>query len=127
MVCMGSWPVDIVRREYPRIVRLYVESVARLCGGEAEARVHCPRMCPVTGCRLWRKPHCALGAVLFVVPYPDDEEMPYRVAFEWERARDFALKLARKMREREEAYYHYETEIQPHYDTSYPLPAKAKQ
>jgi hypothetical protein len=127
MTCVGSWPVDIIRTKYPRIVRLYVESVARLCEGEAEARVSCPYMCPVDRCRLWSKPHCALGAILFIVPYPEDQEMPYRVAFEWERARDFALKLAREMRERAETYYHFETEIRPHYDTSYPLRARAEQ
>jgi hypothetical protein len=119
---MGSWPVDIIRTKYPRIVRLYVESVSHSCEGEAKARVYCPYMCPVTDCRLWSKPHCALNAVLFIVPYPDDKEQPYRIAFEWERARDFALKLAREIREREETLYHFETEIRPHYDTSCPLP-----
>ena len=127
MVCMGSWPVDIVRREYPYRVRLYVESVARLCEGEAEARVHCPHLCPLDyRCRMWRKPECALKAILFIVPYPDDEGVPYRIAFTWEEARDFALKLARKMREREEIRRHFETEVRPRYDTSYPVPASAK-
>jgi hypothetical protein len=127
MTCVGSWPVDIVRREYPYRVRLYVESVARLCEGETEARVHCPHLCPLDyRCRLWRKPECALKAILFIVPYPDDEGVPYRIAFTWEEARDFALKLAREARVREEIRHYFETEVRPRYDTSSPVPASAK-
>ena len=126
-MCIGSWPVDIVRRKYPYRVRLYVESVSKLCEGESEVRVHCPHMCPLDyRCSVWRKPECALSAVLFIVPYPDDKDVPYRMSFKWEEARDFALKLAREIRMREETLYHYETEIRPHYDTSSPVPVSAK-
>lgn len=122
MVCMGSWSIDIIRTKYPRIVRLYVESVSQLCEGEAVARVHCPHLCPVDyACPLWRKPRCAESALVFIVPYPEDQEQPYRVAFTWEQARDFALKLARELRVRAEIHHAFETEVKPHYDTSLPL------
>jgi len=123
MACMGSWPIDIVRSKYPRIIRLYAESVSgRSCEGEVEARIHCPHLCPVDyRCNTWRKPSCALNAILFIVPYPQDEEQPYRIAFTWETARDFALKIAREIRTHAETLYHFETEIRPRYDTSAPV------
>jgi hypothetical protein len=82
-------------------------------------------MCPLDHeCNTWRKPLCALNAVVIIVPYPDDQEQPYRISFSWEAARDFALQLAREIRMREETLYHYETEIRPHYDTSAPVRVK---
>jgi hypothetical protein len=105
---MGSWPVYIIRKEYPRYMALYIDSVSE--DGMIKNRVFCPHLCPLDyQCPLWRKPICAskAKAVAFVVPEPEDEDMPFRIFFEWEAARDYALSKAKRIREREETLYYY--------------------
>jgi len=113
MFIMGSWPVVIIRTEYPRYTTLYVDSVNE--NGTAKNRVFCPYLCPLDyECPLWRKPICASKAVAFIVPEPENESMPFEIFFNWEEARNFALEKARQIREREETLYHFEKYIRPH-------------
>jgi hypothetical protein len=107
---MGTWAVYVIRREYPRYFVLHVDSLSE--GEKVKNRVFCPHYCPLDyECPTWRKPICTLKAVAYIVPYPDDKDMPFRIFFKWEDARDFALKLAQEVRVRQEILYDYETQM----------------
>jgi hypothetical protein len=109
----GSWPVFIIRREYPRYMAVYVDSIRERENGMVRNRVFCPHLCPLDyQCPLWRKPICTLKAVAYVVP-EEDKDMPFRIFFKWEAARDFALEKAKRIREREETLYHFEKYVSP--------------
>jgi len=112
---MGSWPIYIIRKEYPRYMAVYVDSVREIEDGMIKNRVFCPHLCPLDyQCPLWRKPICTIKAVAYIVPEPENKDKPFEIFFDWEAARNFALEKAKRLREREETYYAFEKYISPH-------------